>query len=133
MMRGWEVERAAGVPVGAERSAAEAGHSEDHPMLGLILGAAILGIIITAMEGGEFPGWGKMILCVLAAVIPAAVLNAVLPPALFFVGLIVGAACATVAIMLTCDMDLKRAGLAAAIYLVIQVVISLALGALVRS
>jgi len=34
---------------------------------------------------------------------------------------------------LTCDMDLKRAGLAAAIYLVIQVVISLALGALVRS
>lgn len=74
-----------------------------------------------------------MILCVLAAVIPAAILNVILPLELFFVGLIVGAACATVAIMLTCDMDLKRAGLAAAIYLVIQVVISLALGALVRS
>ena len=31
-------------------------------MLGLIIGAGILGFIIAVMEGGEFPGWGKMIL-----------------------------------------------------------------------
>jgi hypothetical protein len=41
-------------------------------MFGLVIGAGILGIIIAMMEQGEFPGWGKMIICVLAAGIPAA-------------------------------------------------------------
>ncbi len=35
-------------------------------MLGIIIGAAILGIIIAVMEQGEFPGWGAMVICVLA-------------------------------------------------------------------
>ena len=46
-------------------------------MLGLIMGAGVLGIIIALMEEGEFPGWGKMIVCVLAAVVPAALVNIV--------------------------------------------------------
>lgn len=102
-------------------------------MLGLILGAAILGIIIAAMEQDEFPGWGKMIICVLAAIVPAAIINAMLPPEVFFVGLVVGAACAAVAISATCGMSFKRAGIAAGIYLGVQVVISLALSAIFRS
>ena len=102
-------------------------------MLGLIIGAGILGIIIAVMEKDEFPGWGKMVICVLAAVIPAAILNAALPPELFFVGLIVGAVCAAVAISATCGMSVKRAGIAAGIYLGFQVVFSLALGAMFRS
>jgi len=93
-------------------------------MLALIVGAGILGIIIAAMEQGEFPGWGKMVICVLAAVIPAAIVNALLPPELFVVGLAVGALCAGCAISAACGMELKRASMAAGIYLLIQATIS---------
>ena len=95
--------------------------------LGLVVGAAILGIIIAVMEQEEFPGWGRMIACVLAATIPAAIVNALLRPPLFFIGLGVGAVCAAFAISALCDMTLKRAALSAAIYLGIQTAISLAL------
>ena len=95
-------------------------------MLGLILGAATLGIIIAVMEQDEFPGWGKMIICVLAAVIPAVIINALLPPNLFIIGLAVGAVCAGLAISATCGMSMKRASIAAGIYLAIQAAISLA-------
>lgn len=94
-------------------------------MVGLVLGAGILGIIIAVMEQGEFPGWGKMILCVLVAVIPAAIVNALLPPELFIIGLAVGAVCAGCAISATCGMGLKRASTAAGIYLAIQATISM--------
>jgi hypothetical protein len=93
-------------------------------MLSLIIGAGILGIIIAAMEQGDFPGWGKMILCVLVAVIPAAIINALLPPELFIVGLAVGAACAGLAISATCGMSFQRASIAAGIYLGIQALVS---------
>ncbi|ADG69256.1 hypothetical protein Plim_3443 [Planctopirus limnophila DSM 3776] len=99
-------------------------------MLGLFLGAAILGLIISIMEEGEFPGWGKMIVCVLAAVIPAAILNAFLPPELFLVGLAVGAFCAGCAISALCGMSVQRAAIAASIYLGINVALSLTLSAL---
>jgi hypothetical protein len=74
-------------------------------MIGIILGAGILGIIIAVMEQGEFPGWGKMVLCVLAAGIPALIINALLPPALFIIGLAVGAVCAGFVISATCGMS----------------------------
>jgi hypothetical protein len=102
-------------------------------MLGIIIGAAILGIVIAVMEGGEFPGWGKMVICVLAAGIPAAILDAALPGELFFVGPLVGACCAMVAIMATCGMSPKRAGIAAGVYFGIQFVVSLAFYAMLRS
>ena len=94
-------------------------------MLGLFVGAAILGITIAVMEEGDFPGWGKMILCVLAAVIPAGIINALLPPELFIVGLAVGAVCAGLAISAMCGMSVKRASIAAGIYLAIQTAISI--------
>ncbi|MBI3410831.1 MAG: hypothetical protein HY040_21045 [Planctomycetes bacterium] len=93
-------------------------------MLGILLGAAILGIIVAAMEQGGFPGWGKMIICVLAAITPAAIINFLLPPSLFIIGLAVGAVCAGLAISATCGMSVKRASIAAGIYLAIQAVIS---------
>ena len=96
-------------------------------MLGLIVGAGILGIIIALMEEDEFPGWGKMIVCVLAAVVPAAIINAILPPYLFFIGLAVGAALAGLAISALVGMSVRRASIAAGIYLAIQTVISLLL------
>jgi hypothetical protein len=99
-------------------------------MLGLFIGAGILGLIVAGMEQGEFPGWGGMILAVLAAIVPAALINALLPPYLFFVGLAVGAVCAGFAISAACGMSVKRASIAAGIYLGVQVVIAIAFGAL---
>ncbi|HWE40021.1 MAG TPA: hypothetical protein VG406_25950 [Isosphaeraceae bacterium] len=99
-------------------------------MIGLLVGAGILGLIVAGMEQDEFPGWGNMILAVLAAIVPAALINALLPPGLFFIGLAVGAVCAGFAISATCGMTVKRASIAAGIYLGIQVAISLAFRAL---
>ncbi len=96
-------------------------------MLGLIVGAAVMGIIIAVMEEDEFPGWGKMIVCVLAAVIPAAIINKLLPADLFIIGLAAGAACAGIAISALCGMSYKRATIAAGVYLGIQVVLTLIL------
>jgi hypothetical protein len=90
----------------------------------LVVAAAILGIVIALMEQAAFPGWGKTIVCVLAAIIPTAVINAFLPAEFFFVGLAVGALCAGLVISAVCGMSVKRAILAAAIYLAIQTVIS---------
>lgn len=85
----------------------------------LFVGAAILGIIIAIMEDGEFPGWFQMIMAVLAAGIPAAIVNAFLPPPMFFVGLAVGAVCAGIAISAMFGMTVKRASIAVGIYFVI--------------
>jgi hypothetical protein len=101
-------------------------------MLGLIIGAAILGVIIALMEGGEWPGWGPLFLCVLAALIPAVIVNALLPPELFFIGLIVGAVCAGFAISAAVGMSVKRAWIAAGIYLAVQTAISLGFRAVTR-
>lgn len=102
-------------------------------MFGIILSAAILGIIIAVMEGDEFPGWGKMVVCVLATVIPQYLVNQALPAKLFFVGDLAGAVGAMVAIMATCGMGVKRAGIAAGIWFGIELVISFALTAMMRS
>ena len=102
-------------------------------MLGLILAAAILGIIIAVMERDEFPCWGNMVICVLAAGIPQSLVNLALPKELFFIGVLAGAVGAMVAIMATCGMGPKRAAIAAGIYFGIDLAISLALTAMVRA
>ena len=94
-------------------------------MLGLLIGAAILGLIIAAMEREGFPGWAAMIVSVLAATIPAALINGLLPPGLFIVGLAVGALCSGLAISAMRGMSVKRASIAASIYLGIQTAITL--------
>jgi hypothetical protein len=96
-------------------------------MLGILIGAAVLGVIIAVMEEGDFPGWFPLILCVLAASIPAAIVNALLPPHLFFVGAAVGTACATVAISALCQMTVQRAFIAASIYFGFQLVLGVLL------
>jgi len=64
-------------------------------------------------------------ICVLATAIPAGVTNALLPDALFFVGAIVGAIVGGFAISALCGMSVKRASIAAGIYLALTIVISL--------
>ncbi len=94
-------------------------------MLGLLIGAAILGAIISVMEQGEFPGWGSMIICVLAGTIPAIVINMLLPPGLFFIGLAVGALCAGLAISAMVGMSVKRSIIAASIWFAAEMVLTL--------
>jgi hypothetical protein len=89
-------------------------------MVGLLISAAILGVTISTLEEGDFPGWVPMILCVLAATIPAAIINALLPGWLFIVGLAVGAVCGGFAISALCGMSVKRACIAMGIYMVAQ-------------
>lgn len=89
-------------------------------MLGLLLGAGVLGIIIAVMDDGEFPGWFPLIGCVLAAIVPAAIINAFLPPSLFIVGLAVGAIAAGCAISAMCGMSVQRSSIAASIFLAVQ-------------
>ncbi|MBM3982153.1 MAG: hypothetical protein FJ304_18195 [Planctomycetes bacterium] len=103
------------------------------PVLGIIISAAILGVIIAVMEEGEFPGWGKMVLCVLAAAVPQYLLSFVLPGSLFFVGTLVGAGCAMLAIMATCGMGPKRAGIAAGVYFAVGLVIGLIMNVVFRA
>ena len=95
--------------------------------MGVLIGAAVLGVIITVMEEGDFPGWFPMIMCILAASIPAGILNAVLPPQLFVVGSFVGALCATVAISYFCQMTVWRAFITSQIYFAFQLVLGLLL------
>jgi hypothetical protein len=84
------------------------------------------------MEEGEFPGWGTMIVCVLAALIPAFLINSMLPESYFIVGLAVGAVLAGLAISALCGMSVKRASIAAGIYLAIQTGISLLLNSMIQ-
>ena len=94
-------------------------------IVGLFISAAILGGIISIMERESFPGWGPMIVCVLAGAIPQNIINYPLPGYLFIVGLLVGAACAGCAISYMVGMTLKRAMIAASIYFAIELLISL--------
>jgi hypothetical protein len=95
-------------------------------MIGLFVSAGILGLIIAVMEGGEFPGWGNTILCVLAALIPAFIVDLLLPGFYGIPGSIVGALCAGLAISALTGMSVKRATIAAGIYFLV----SIALGVL---
>ena len=75
-------------------------------MCGLLVGAAILGIIIAVMEDGEFPGWGTLIICVLAASLPSYAINQFVPPSLFFLGPLVGAVTGGFAIQIVLALGL---------------------------
>ncbi|HEV8000498.1 MAG TPA: hypothetical protein VGP63_11515 [Planctomycetaceae bacterium] len=93
-------------------------------MLPLLLSAAILGAVIVIMEGdGEFPGWLNMIFCVLAAVIPMVIINALLPPMGRALGVVAGGLVGGLAISWRCGMSYQRAAIAAGIWLVLQFVL----------
>jgi len=99
-------------------------------MLGIIIGAGVLGGIIAVLEEGEFPGFLPMIACILAASIPAAIINTLLPREFFFIGLAVGAVCAGFAISALCGMSVKRSMLAVGIYFVVMIVLDITLAML---
>jgi hypothetical protein len=98
-------------------------------MLGLLLSAAVLGLVIVVMEGdGDFPGWGNMLICVLAALIPMVLINSVLPPAGFALGAVAGAFTGGLAVSWRCGMSYQRATIAAGIWLAVEIGLGFLLG-----
>ncbi len=92
----------------------------------LAVSAAGLGIIIAVMEEDEFPGWGRMLLCVLATSAVSWVAGAFAPAGGLFVGPLAGAAVGGLVISSTCGMSFRRAFIAAGIYLLLQIALGFA-------
>ncbi len=95
-------------------------------MCGILMGAAILGIIVAVMEQGEFPGWWNMILCVLASVGTEFFLDAALPDELVYIlgTVLAGAVVAALALWGIVKMTFVRALIASGIYLAIKIAIA---------
>lgn len=97
-------------------------------MLGLLLDAALIGIIIAVMERGEFPGWGIAIGCAFAIGITSNVVSMLLPGVLSLLGVVAGAVVGAFVISWLCEMTFRRSVQAAGIYLAVSFVFSLIFG-----
>ncbi len=87
------------------------------------VGAAVLGLVIVVMEGtDDFPGWGSLILCMLVASIPMAIIAALLPrPWGLIPGAVIGALAGGFAVSWRCGMSYRRASIAVGIWLAFQI------------
>lgn len=98
-------------------------------VIGLLVDAAIIGAIVAAMESDEFPGWGSTILCALAIGVVTSVVQIGLAPLSVWLALAASAAAGAlvggIAISAFCGMSVKRAAIAAAIFLACKVAIGL--------
>ncbi len=98
-------------------------------MLWIFVDAAVLGIVIAAMEEGDFPDWWKVIVCALGTALATLGIQAALVPVAGMLGawvsLFFGALVGGLLISALCSMSVKRASIAAAIFLGYKVVISL--------
>ena len=101
-------------------------------MLGLLIGAAVLGTIITIMEDGEFPGWWPLLGCVFVSSLPGIILRFTGAPSLTYLllAILASAVLAWLAIAGLCEMTFKRAAIAAGIYFGLQICLGLALAML---
>lgn len=81
-------------------------------------------LVIDAFED-DHPDWMTSVACVVATSGPAAILNYFLPGSLFFVGPIVGAIVGGIAISALFGMGLKRASIAAGVYLLCSSILSM--------
>lgn len=92
----------------------------------LAVSAAGLGIIIAVMEEDDFPGWGRMVLCVVVTSVATGLGGWLAPVGSFFVGPLVGAVVGGLVISATCGMSFRRACIAAGIYLGLQLALGFA-------
>ncbi len=98
-------------------------------MLILLLDAAVLGIIIVGMEEDEFPDWWRLILCALGTSLSTVGIQYALIPIAgelgAWVSLFFGALVGGLFISGLCSMSVKRASIAAGIFLGYRVVLEL--------
>lgn len=99
-------------------------------VLGLLFDAAIIGLVIAAMEKSEFPGWGPMLGCVLAIGFSTGAVSAMLPDALELLSIPAGALVGAFVISFFCGMSLKRGAIAAGIYMGIRLAVGLIFAAI---
>ncbi len=100
-------------------------------MLGILVDAAILGLIIAVMERGEWPGWAPGAIVVLMVWATNLVLSFALPEEAWLVGVLASAVVAVGAIAWQFEMSLKRSAIAAGIYLGVKILWSLAIHAMI--
>ena len=98
-------------------------------MLFIFVDAAVLGIIIAAMEEGDFPDWWKVIVCSLGTGLATVGLQYALVPIAGLLGawvaIFFGALVGGVLISALCGMSVKRASIAAAIFLGYRIIIGM--------
>jgi hypothetical protein len=99
-------------------------------MFGLLIDAALIGIIIAVMEGGDFPGWLPALGCAVVISLGTYVIQLglveVIGSAGAWLGIVLGALLGGVVISALCGMSVKRAAIAASIFLGVKIVIGLA-------
>ena len=93
-------------------------------MFGILIDAAVIGIIVAAMESNEFPGWLPTIGCAVVIGVSTTLLINVLPGLWALLGIVGGAVIGAGVISAFCGMSVKRAGIVATIYFVYKVAIS---------
>ncbi len=97
-------------------------------MLGLLVNAAIIGLVIAVMEEDEFPGWGAMIgtslFISLAGFAAEVAVGGGIPG--IIAGCLASGAAGGVIISWLCGMSFRRAAIATSIYLTINFVLGLA-------
>ena len=98
----------------------------------LAVSAAALGLIIAVMEEEEFPGWGRMVLCVFVTSAVSGGAEWLAPVGAWLLGPLAGALAGGVVISATCGMTLRRASIAAGIYLALQIALWFAVAAMMR-
>ena len=92
---------------------------------GLILDAAVPGGIIAVMEQDEFPGWGGTFVCALVISLAMWGVSTVLPGLLALLGIVAGAVIGGFIISWLCGMSVKRASIAASIFLAYKIAMAL--------
>ncbi len=97
--------------------------------LWLLLDATVLGVIIAAMEEGDFPDWWRVIVCAFGTAFATIGIAMALAPIAgtlgAWVSLFFGALVGGLLISALCSMSVKRASIAAGIFLAYKVVFSL--------
>jgi hypothetical protein len=94
-------------------------------MLALVIDAAVLGVIIAAMEQDDFPGWLRAGACALLMSLVMYAISLVLPGLLALAGFVVAAIVGAFAISALCGMSVKRGAIAASIFLAYKLVMAL--------
>lgn len=90
----------------------------------LLISAAIVGLVIAALERADFPGWPEAIGSAFGIGLCAAVARWLLPEGLALLSYVAGAIGGGFLLAWLCELPLRRGFLAAAVYLIVRVVLS---------
>ncbi len=99
-------------------------------MFGFIVSAALIGLVITAFNGWEWPGWGPAFGAAFATAVATTLVAILLPDGLWFLAVLAGAGVGALVIHWLCEMSLVRSLQAAGVYLGLRIVFGFAIAGL---